>query len=65
LTWDSDCREVFLPLEGEPQILWNDQPVAMQRLDVLSVAPSVKRAIVAPNDACALLLRIRDLTNQV
>jgi hypothetical protein len=59
----SDCREVFVALEGQPQVLWNDKPVAMERLDVFSVAPQAQRAIGAAGNSRALLLRIRDLTN--
>jgi hypothetical protein len=57
------CREVFVALEGQPQVLWNDKPVAMERLDVFSVAPDALRAIGAAGTSRALLLRIRDLTN--
>jgi hypothetical protein len=59
----SDCREVFVALEGQPTILWNDKPVAMERLDVFSIAPEAVRAVGAAGDRPALLLRIRDLTN--
>lgn len=62
-SYRSDCREVFVALEGQPQVLWNDRPVAMERLDVFSIAPDADRAIGATGDARALLLRIRDLTN--
>lgn len=59
----SECREVFVALEGQPQILWNDCPVSMERLDVLSVAPEADRAVCAGGKERVLLLRIRDLTN--
>lgn len=59
----SDCREVFVALEGRPQVLWNDRPVAMERLDVFSIAPEAQRAVGAAGEGNALLLRIRDLTN--
>jgi mannose-6-phosphate isomerase-like protein (cupin superfamily) len=59
----SECREVFVALEGQAQVLWNDKAVAMQRLDVFSVAPDAQRAIGAAGSSRALLLRIRDLTN--
>jgi quercetin dioxygenase-like cupin family protein len=61
--WRSDCREVFVALEGQPQVLWNDKPVAMERLDVFSIAPEAQRAIGAAGGTRALLLRVRDLTN--
>lgn len=61
--WRSECREVFVALEGQPQVVWNDKPVAMDRLDVFSVAPDAQRAIGAAGNSRALLLRIRDLTN--
>jgi hypothetical protein len=57
------CREVFVALEGQPHVLWNDKPVAMERLDVFSVAPDAQRAIGAAGNSRALLLRVRDLTN--
>jgi hypothetical protein len=59
----SECREVFVALEGQPQVVWNDRPVAMERLDVFSIAPDAQRAIGAAGNRPALLLRIRDLTN--
>ena len=62
--WRSDCREVFVALEGQPQVLWNDKPVGMERLDVFSVAPDAQRAIGAAGNTRALLLRIRDLSNR-
>lgn len=61
--WRSDCREVFVALEGQPQVVWNDRPVAMERLDVFSIAPDASRAIGATGTGRALLIRIRDLTN--
>lgn len=59
----SECREVFVALEGRPNVVWNDKPVAMERLDVFSIAPDAQRAIGAEGAGRALLLRIRDLTN--
>lgn len=59
----SECREVFVALEGRPVIVWNDRPVEMERLDVFSVGPSESRSIRAAGDDRALLIRIRDLTN--
>jgi hypothetical protein len=56
-------REVFIALEGSPQVLWNDRPVAMERMDMLSVAPEVLRTVAAEGSARSLLLRIRDKTN--
>ena len=61
--WTSDCREVLVALEGRPQVMWNDQPVEMARLDTFSVAPADPRAIGALGGQRALLLRVRDLTN--
>jgi len=60
----SDCREVFVALEGNPVVLWNDRPVPMERLDVFSIGPAESRSIRAASDARALLLRIRDTTNK-
>ncbi|MCX8510476.1 MAG: hypothetical protein ORN83_01860 [Chthoniobacteraceae bacterium] len=62
--YESDCREVYVALEGQPTILWSDRPVEMERLDVFSVAPRMKRAIAASGNSPALLLRVRDLTNK-
>ena len=62
--YSSDCREVFVALEGQPRILWKGQPVQMERLDVFSVGPSCDRAVVATGSERSLLLRIRDLTNK-
>jgi len=61
--YQSDCREVFIALEGQTQIIWNDNPIAMERLDILTVAPSDRRVIAAAGAGAALMLRIRDLTN--
>lgn len=61
--WRSDCREVFVPLEGQPQVLWDGHEIDMERLDVLSVDPSASRSLRATGTETALLLRIRDLTN--
>jgi len=62
-TYRSECREVFIALEGQPQIIWNERAVAMERLDVFSVDPIADRAVGAMGNTPALLLRIRDLTN--
>lgn len=60
----SDCREVFVALEGRPVVLWNERPVEMERLDVFSIGRADSRAIRAEGAARALLLRIRDTTNK-
>ncbi|VWX61907.1 conserved hypothetical protein [Burkholderiales bacterium 8X] len=59
----SECREVFVALEGRPVVVWNDRPVEMERLDVFSVGPTESRSIKAAGDDRALLIRVRDLTN--
>jgi len=63
--YQSNYREVFVALEGQPEILWNGQPVTMERLDVFSVEPGCKRAVVAAGNTASLLLRISDLTNKL
>lgn len=62
--YESDCREVFVALEGQSKVIWSNRPVEMERLDVFSVEPNSKRAVAAQGDSPALLLRIRDLTNK-
>jgi len=61
--WSSDCREVLVPLEGDLRVFWDGQPIDMERLDVLSIAPSAARSIEATGNESALLLRVRDLSN--
>lgn len=60
----SDCREVLVALEGQPVVLWNGQPVGMQRLDVFSIGSAEQRAIRAAGGTRSLLLRVRDITNK-
>ena len=62
-TYSSACREVFVPIEGAPDLFWNQQAIDLERLDVLTVAPGVQRSLAAKGQHRALLLRIRDTTN--
>lgn len=59
----SNCREVYVALEGPAHIDWRGKPVVMDRLDVFSVEAKAMRSINAEKNRRALLLRIRDLTN--
>ena len=62
-TYASPCREVFVPIEGVSDVLWDGQAIDMERLDVMTVAPGVARSIQSRGDARTLMLRIRDTTN--
>ena len=62
-TYSSQCREVFVPIEGVTDLHWNGRAIDMERLDVLTVAPGVERSIQSKGEGRTLMLRIRDTTN--
>ena len=62
-TYESNCREVFVALEGEPVMKWNGKSLCLNRLDMMSVAANDLRQVQAKPNVSALLLRIRDITN--
>ena len=61
--YESNCREVFVALEGEPVMKWNGKLLCLNRLDMISVAANDLRQLQATPNTPALLLRIRDTTN--